>query len=231
MSSTTCRRYDPGDYDRGIDFFRRLYRSSDAVPFWLPQRWEYAEYLVSPLNRNRGYSHDWEETIYLWESSSGEVVGVLCSENPDSDIFVHTMPDYRHLEKEMIEVAEERIVRRTLGLSDIRVWCASGDSFRESLLRSRRYEKTGDIEYLNWRDLAGSVPDLSLPEGHSLHDMVSEYGLDLQHKIDRMTGAFDSPTYPAEIYRNMQRGFSYRKSLDLYSTDSRGNITSFVSPG
>jgi GNAT superfamily N-acetyltransferase len=56
---------------------------------------------------------------------------------------------------------------------------------------------------------------------------VSEDGLDLQHKIDRGTGAFDSATYPAWIYRRMQTGPSYRKDLDLYTTDSEGRVMSF----
>ena len=221
------RKYNIGDYDLVIDFFGRLYRASHAVPFWLPARWEYAEYLVLPLNKHRGYSIDWKETAYLWQTDIGDIVGVLCSESPDSNIFVHTMPEFRHLEEEMIVLAEEQVIVETLKKSEIVVWCQSGDVYRQSLLEKRGYARKNDVEYLNWRDLRTPLPEVKLPDGYSLHDMVSEEGLDLQHKIDRGTGAFDSPTYPIDIYRSMQSGPSYRKDLDLYSTGPDGSVTSF----
>jgi hypothetical protein len=82
------------------------------------------------------------------------------------------------------------------------------------------------VEYLNWRDLREPLPEVKIPEGFTLYDMVSEDGLDLQHKIDQGTGAFNSATYPVEIYRQAQNGPSYRKEYDLYTTDSDGNISS-----
>ena len=62
-----------------------------------------------------------------------------------------------------------------------------------------------------------------MPDGYTLNSMVSEGGLDLQHKITRMTGAFDSEPYPIHIYRNMQGANFYRKEFDLYSTDNYGS--------
>jgi len=222
----TYRRYNVNDYDRAFNFFRHLYRVSDTVPFWLPARWEYAEYLVSPLHKHRGYSNDWKETIYLWETDAGEIVAILCAENPDENIFLHTKPDCRNLEEEMVRVAEEQIICRTLRKSEIDIWCQNGDIYREAILQKRGYRKKEDVEYLNWRDLREPLPEVKMPGGFTLHNMVSEEGLDLQHKIDQGTGAFDSPTYPIEIYRNMQRGPSYRKEFDLYATDSDGTVSS-----
>lgn len=178
------------------------------------------------MNRHRENPVDWKETIYLWENDLREGVAILCAENPDSNIFVHTLPDYRHLEEEIVMLAEEQIIRRTLKISEMDVWCQDGDEFRESILRNRGYCKKEEVEYLNWRDLRSSLPELEMPAGFKLHDMVSEEGLDLQKKIDRGTGAFDSPTYPVEIYRTMQSGPSYRKDLDLYTSDVDGNVSS-----
>ena len=223
----TYRKYNVNDYDRALNFFRDLYRASNNVPFWLPARWEYAEYLVSPLHKYRGSSIDWKETIYLWETNTGAIVAILCSESADEDISLHTKPEFRYLEEEMVYVAEARIISGTLNKTRINIWCQNDDIYRESILDKRGYEKQIAVEYLNWRDLDNQLPEIEMPDGYILHNMVSEEGLDLQHKITRMTSAFDSEPYPIDIYRNMQCAHSYRKELDLYSTDSDGNVTSF----
>ena len=225
--AVTCRKYKINDYNNVINFFRGLYRVSDNVPFWLPSRWEYAEYLVSPLHKYGGSSIDWKETIYLWETDTGEIAAVLCSENPDENIFIHTMPEFRYLEEDMIDIAEEKIISGTLDRSRINVWCQQDDIYREDILQKRGYEKQKAVDYLNWRDLDKRLPDIKRPDGYTIHDMVSEEGLDLQHKIARMTGAFDSRPYPVDIYRIMQSAPSYRKEFDLYTTDTDGNVTSF----
>lgn len=225
--AATYRKFSADDYDRAFNFFRELYRASENVPHWLTGRWEYTEYLVSPLLKYRGSPVDWKDTIYLWETDSGEIVAVLCSENPDENIFIHTRPEFRYLEEEMITVAEERVISGTLHKSSAYIWCQRGDAYRESLLRERGYKQQPFVEYLNWRDLDKPLPETKMPDGYTFHDMVSEEGLDLQHKITRMTGAFDSESYPIDIYRNMQRGPSYKKEFDLYSTDRDGNVTSF----
>lgn len=222
-----CRKYSSDDYDRAVDFLRELYRASDGAPLWLPARFEYAEYLVSPLYMHRGLAIDWKEAIYLWETNNGEIAAILCSENPDENIFIHTKPEFRYLEEVMVSVAEEEIVSGTLNKSTINIECQSGDNYRETVLQKRGYEKQTFVGYSNWRDLNEPLPEIEMPDGYTLQNMVSEEGLDLQHKIDRMTGAFDSESYPVDIYRNMQRAPSYRKEYDLYTTDIEGNVTSF----
>ncbi len=225
--SVAYRKYHENDYSCALDFFRHLYRVSDNVPFWLPSRWEYAEYLVSPLLNYGNLSIDWKETIYLWETDTGVITAILCSENPDTNIFLHTRPEFRYLEEEMVCVAEEQIISGTLSKSEINIWCQSGDTFRELVLQRRGYEKQSAVEYLNWRDLDQQLPKIKIPDGYTLHNMVSEEGLDLQHKINRMTSAFNSKPYPIGIYRRMQHAHSYRKEFDLYTTDRFGRVTSF----
>jgi GNAT superfamily N-acetyltransferase len=223
----TYRKYNENDYGRALDFFRHLYRVSDSVPFWLPLHWEYAEHLVSPLLNYGNSSIDWKETIYLWETNTGVIAAILCSEEPDTNIFLHTSPEFRYLEEEMVYVAEEQIVSGTLNKSKINIWCRSGDTYRELVLQRRGYKKQSDVEYLNWRDLDKQLLKIKIPDGYTLHNMISEESLDLQHKIDRMTGAFNSKPYPIDIYRNMQHAHSYRKEFDLHTTDSDGSVTSF----
>ena len=62
--AVTYKKYGINDYERAFNFFRELYRASENVPHWLTGRWEYTEYLVSPLLKYRGSPIDWKETIY-----------------------------------------------------------------------------------------------------------------------------------------------------------------------
>ncbi len=223
---TISKKYTPADYDRIIEFFRELHQTSEHTQYWLPQRFEYAEFFVALLNKSRGAELDWKETIFYWEDEKGKIVALLCSENPDENIFIFTLPEYRQLEGEMIHKAE-KVIKEVVKNNTIKLWCDDSDIFRKQTLSSLKYAENEEVEYLNWIDLTGAIPVFKLPERYAVHDMVDETGLDLQHKIDKITAAFDSPTYPVEIYRSLQKGPSYRKEFDFYTTDSKGEVVSF----
>jgi len=222
----THRRYNVSDYDAVITFLRDLYQETPTAPYWLPQRFEYAEYLISPLHKDRGYSVDWKDTIYLWEDD-GRIVGVVCSESPDENIFLHMRSEARNLETKMLDFAEQEIVSKIVKKNEIKVWATEGDELRENLLRNKGYTRQSDVEYLNWRDLRQELPEVVLPAGYTVHDMADEMGLDVQHKIDQVTKAFDSKSYPISVLRTLQSGPSYRKDLDLYTKHESGELTSF----
>jgi len=82
---TICKKYTPADYDGIIGFFRELHKTSNHTQYWLPQRFEYAEFFIALLHKNRGVKIDWKETIFLWEDEKGKVVALLCSESPDEN--------------------------------------------------------------------------------------------------------------------------------------------------
>jgi len=121
----------------------------------------------------------------------------------------------------------EKVIKEIVKQNTIKLWSDDSDTFRNLTLVNLGYTKNEEVEYLNWIDLKEAIPEFRLPEGYTVHNMVDETGLDLQHKIDKITAAFDSPTYPVEIYRNLQKGPSYRKDFDLYTTDSKGDVVSF----
>jgi GNAT superfamily N-acetyltransferase len=221
------RKYQSSDYDAVVDFLRTVYLDDVAQPYWLPQRFEYAEFLISPLHKDRGYPVDWKETIYLWLDED-KIVGIDCSESPNENIFLHINRNYRQLEQEMIVFAEKEIITKTLSKSEIKIWACEGDIFREELLMRNSYTKQDEVEFLNWRDLRKKLPAVQLPDGYAIHDMVDESGLDVQHKIDQITKAFDSKSYPLPVLRTMQSGPSYRKDLDLFVKDKTGEPVSFA---
>lgn len=224
--STTFRKYVSKDYDRVISFFRKLYQAHTTVPYWLPQRFEYAEFLVSPLHEQRGITTDWKETIYFWEADNKKIVGLICSEYPDENIFIFTLPDFEYLENEMIDKGKI-IINNLLNKTEIRIWCEEHNISRQTLLSGKGYKKQTEIEYLNWCELNMPITHAQIPQSYFVQDMTDENNVNLQKKIDNMTEAFDSESYPRWIYRNMQKGTFYRKDLDLYITDEKGDMVSF----
>lgn len=137
------------------------------------------------------------------------------------------MRNAEHPVEEMIILAEDKIISEILRKPKINIWCRKDYWHRETILQSRGYKKLEVVEYLNWRDLSEEISEIRLPSGYTLHNMVTEEGLNLLHKIERLTGAFNSKPYPIEVYRIMQSGPSYRKEFDLYTTDLHGEVTSF----
>jgi ribosomal protein S18 acetylase RimI-like enzyme len=218
------RSYTPDDYPRIIAFLRELYTLDIGRPYWLPARWEYASYLVSPLYLHRGFP-DWTRTIRIWENDDGDIVALVNSENPDKQAYFHVHPAHRDLEGELIQWAEVNIAQTGGGGKELVVWSAEDDAARESLLAARGYVVQEEKDFLLWQDLGRDTPTADMPEGYTLHSMKES--VDLDEKVACMTGAFQSDPYPVRIYRKMQEAPSYRPELDLFTRDARGSIASF----
>ncbi|MBP6964669.1 MAG: GNAT family N-acetyltransferase [Armatimonadetes bacterium] len=85
------------DYDRIMDFLREMYLRTKIQRCWLPQKWEYAEYLVNPMYMEPaggGWPH-WHTSIRIWEED-GRIVAV-CHNKSGNDAFLQIRPGYEHL--------------------------------------------------------------------------------------------------------------------------------------
>ncbi|MEW6523636.1 MAG: hypothetical protein AB1445_08735 [Bacillota bacterium] len=106
--------YDHNDFAKVMALLGSLYQLNRERPYWLPARWEYAAYLVSPLCLGRGYPH-WHRSIRIWTTGSEDIVDIVNSENPDESAFIHVHPHYRHLEAAMVEWPSKTLRRETPG--------------------------------------------------------------------------------------------------------------------
>lgn len=161
---------------------------------------------------------DWKRYIYIWKDK-GEIVGLVNSESPDENVFIHIHPNYNYLEEELIQWAENNI-----GKQKIIVWSLVNDTNRNSILKGKGYKKLKVNEYLNWCNLKRYNPNIKIPEGFevkSFRDVV-----DLNSKIECASKAFKSDKVPIEVYRYMQNAPSYKPELDLNIVNNKGKVVS-----
>jgi predicted N-acetyltransferase YhbS len=212
----TAGPYTIEQYDEVVDFLCSLYRADSKRPYWLPGRWEYATYLCSPLFKERGFP-GWDRFIRIIRDN-GSIVGLVNSENPDHNAFVHTHPDHRHLEEELIAWAEQ-----TFETDTISVWALNGDDYRARLLKTRGYVKEDKPDYLNWVHLERFEPVVSFPKGYTIASF--DEGFDLSSRIECSAKAFGSQPFSKEVYFAMQKAPNYDPALDLV-VKNRGTIVS-----
>lgn len=212
----TYHPYSQKEYGEVIAFLGKLYQTDRERLYWLPGRWEYATYLCSPLFQERGYDN-WEPYIQIIRDS-GSIVGLVSSENPDHNAYVHTHPDYKHLEDELIAWAEN-----TFATEKITVWSLVNDIHRNKVLMSRGYKKEGISDYWNWCDIGQYEPKVSIPDRYTIASYND--GFDLSSRIDCSSRAFGSKGFSKDVYHHMQRAPHYDPSLDLAIKDNESVVS------
>ena len=205
ISTTT---YNKRDYNDVIRFLGYLYQLNPDSPYWLPSRWEYAAYLVSPLHLNRG-KPNWTKYIQIWKDGD-KIVGIVNSENPDENVFIHLDPKYLHLKEEMIDWAEENI-----DFGGIRFWIHDKDAHTEEILKRSGYKVVPPNTYLNWCELDTYSPRITLPDDY-VAESLDEEETYLDSKRECIAKAFGSEVLSPKLYKFMQSAPSYKRTLDLY---------------
>ena len=207
IKGITKTNYRNTDYNSVIKFLGNLYQADPEHPYWLPGRWEYATYLVSPLYIRRGRP-DWKKYIRIWRDNN-KIAGIIHSESPDENIFIQLDPKYNEIKEDMIEWAEKNTSSKK-----IRVWLRKEDLASEALLQNREYRKSNPYDYLNWCYLDKYTPKVEISDEYRIQSLDDDTYLN--SKIECAAKAFGSENVAKEVYRFMQQSPSYRRSLDLF---------------
>jgi ribosomal protein S18 acetylase RimI-like enzyme len=202
-------KYSEKDYFEVINFLGELYQLDRLNPYWLPSRWEYAAFLVYPLSQFRGLP-DWKQFIKLLKYED-KIIGVVNSEKPDDDAFIHIHPDYKDLETYFIQIAE-----KVIGQEKVTIWSLSNDHDRIKILKKRGYKEQEVNDYLNWCDPKKHNSNVLLPKPFVITSF--QEGVDLDSRIECVSKAFGSKGFPKEVYYYMQKAPSYNPNIDLVIT-------------
>jgi len=134
------RNYKDSDYGKIMSFLSEMYQINQNQHCWLTTRWEYAEYLVSPLFEERGW-RNWKHFIQIWEEDN-RIVGIANREST-VDSFIQIHPEYRNLEIEMISWLEKNnsVKDEESNTSRIAIWANESDTYRQEILKDRGYIK------------------------------------------------------------------------------------------
>lgn len=221
----TTIMYQKGDYQKIMNFLGEMYAIHQNQHCWLPARWEYTEYHVNPLYIERGWL-SWEPFIRIWEDE-GRIVGISHVEDT-CNAFLQIRPDYRQLEPEMIEWAEQNIAKPTSnGINmKIKIWVNDSDEYRQGLLAQRGYRKGKTCNYMNVQDIDGEYePQLS--DGYVLRSMAED--VDLLKRLNVIHKAFHPESEYPELtgsFLKMLTAPMYRPDLDIVTEYRDGSLGS-----
>lgn len=221
----TSRRYND-DYARIMDFLREMYLQTKTERCWLPQRWEYAEYLVNPMYMEPGNGNwpHWHTSMRIWEED-GRIVGV-CHNESSNDAFLDIRPGYEHLTDEMLDHAEEVITADMGGERRLTVWSTESNTYLNDRLTARGYPRDDDGEYCNAQYLDKEyVP--RLPDGYSIVDGTQVEDAFARQNV--VSEGFDhGPAKEAgAAFLSMESAPLFRPDLELMTQHRDGTLCSF----
>jgi mycothiol synthase len=197
---------------------------------WHVSRWEYLRW---HMFENCHLFNSFEETVFIWETTDGQIAAVVNPIEPD-EAFIQIHPAFRtpELEQEIILLAEKTFANtRPDGSRRLYVPVDEDDTFRKDVLKQLGYAGLGRPGWEHFHDLVLPLPMSSTPAGYTIRSMgdVNEHPA----RTWASWQAFHS-NEPLENYdgdwswfANLQRCPLYRRDLDLVAITQQGEIAAF----
>lgn len=170
--------------------------------------------------------------IYLWEQDS-RLAGwsLLSGTGRTFDVFVRPELHGRSLEAKLLLWSEETQaarLRRSHSRELSIMWVSEKDTSRRQWLDMRGFLPSPKGMLVMQRPLAGTLPDLHLPKGFTIHQVTGDG--DLCQRAMASYGAFGSQKTFDDYCRRMgqfMRSPVYRPDLDLVTVAEDGRYASF----
>jgi predicted N-acetyltransferase YhbS len=220
-------QYDPTrDFLRVRDFLAATIRRLGTLFTWDISRWNYARHFVVPYRGGIGSIGAWEDRIGIWETSEGEIAGVVNGEIPGPGLaFLQLDPRHEAVLDEMISHAEDRFAVYRQGRPQVRI--AVHDPFHDRFggrLAARGYQPVLDEpDWMSERPIVG-LEAVDLPPGFGLRSMADNDDVEARRTVLGLSFGHADPAewVTPETYRELQRAPDYRKDFDLYVTAPDG---------
>lgn len=227
---TTSSRHVSSRPYAGLDDFLRVrqllidtYSLNGTYHNWETRRWEGQWYWGDIED-----SIAWTKKVQLWETEDGELVGAAHPEHT-SGAFLEVHPDYRHLEDEMMDWAEERLpVPDDQGRPHISVEVFDYDDERKNLLARRGYTMADGYGYLRWRAYDQPTPEATTPNGYTIRSLRSGSMEDCAGWAEVTGAVFAHVQSTAEHEARFQTAPSYRHDLHLIAEAPDGTFACFA---
>jgi predicted N-acetyltransferase YhbS len=216
-------------------------------PFnWLIDRWNFCRYHVIPLHTHYNVQYFgvpvgaasphrdelpvWEESIAIWETETGEIVGVVHTENEEpGEAWIQIHPDYTVLYDEMVTYIEKHLASWVGDLGYVKLY-VNEESELEQVTEAHGFRKLSrhGTPYLEYT--LTELPPPELPAGFQIKSVAEEDDVDRRRKAKALAfGGHYNPVEwpPASAFEEMQRAPDYRKDLDLFIVAPDGEYASF----
>jgi len=173
---------------------------------------------------------EWHKDSQLWQRADGRLVGVAHPDSPGYPaLFVH--PDYRHLEPEVVDWAEEHLTEPLEdGRRQVQFYVYDYDAWRQRLLADRGYEKQvagGAVRRLRFgqQPLVRPAP----AQGYQLRTTRPKDDADAQQIADLLNAAFKRDFHNKAEYQTFARlAPSFHPDLDLVAVAAGGVFAAYV---
>lgn len=229
------------------DFLSKTHGHYQGSVNWRIERWEYAFHFVAPFLANWRQQPPLRESVDeanrllesltgIWESPSGDVVGVVNIEHPDrthpgfGEWFIQRHPDYLCLLPKMLNFAEENLVDHNL--NRLFIYIEDDDQPLQELLGDRGFRAFPEDTLIESAfDLTTqtlpATPDL--PEQFRIQSMADDN--DLSKRCKAFGCGFNHPDpleWPSQIsYEMLQQAPDYQKHHDIVVVAPDGEFASF----
>lgn len=213
---------------------------------WLIDRWNVCRFVVVPIHQHFNVSHFgvptrphelvrdelalWEATIGVWEDATGEIVGVVHSENESpGEVWFETHPAHEALNESMLDWAEEKLADRVDGLAFCKLYLPI-DCSLEAVAAARGYRMLAGKSPWMAYDLS-AIHEGSLPERYAIRSVAEEDDIDKLRRAKALAfggGYAPSDWAPAAVYRQVRRAPDYDPALDLVVVAPDGDYAAFT---
>jgi mycothiol synthase len=194
---------------------------------WDVRRWE-GQYFYSPAPT---LDPQWTETIHVWETEEGSLVGAAHREGADG-AFIQVHPDYRYIEEDMIAWAEGHLTESSKDGQQhyVEFFVYDYDSARQRLLGQRGYEKLAEFGVIHrLRFGLGPLPQPVIAGGYTLRTTRPDDMADCRRIADLLNAAFQRDFHNAEEFHTFAKNApTYRSDLDLVAAAPDGSFASYV---
>ncbi|MBK8051348.1 MAG: GNAT family N-acetyltransferase [Anaerolineales bacterium] len=190
------------------------------------------------LDGQRFYNADLEASrilsrpVQLWETASGELVAYALPEGGGDDVHLQVHPDYRYIEEEMFDWAEQHLG----GPADdgagrqLQSYVYTYDAQRQQMLARRGYEQMsygGMIRHLRLGAQPLAAPEIAA--GYTLRTTDASDMADCQRLADLLNAAFGRDFHNALEYHNFtQLAPCFRQDLDLVAVAPDGSFAAYI---
>ena len=210
------------DFELVHSFLIKLFKLTNKLHNWIPTRFENRK--VGPCGTI--YQDEEDNEVKIWLDRKKIVAVTILQE---SDLYINTHPDYKFVELEIIQWAEEerkKLKENSVEENTLNIVAIESDSKRISLLEKLGYINTGFVEYSRIRPLDLPIPDYDLPEGYEVKQLDME--IDFPKYQEVMISVFKyCKNMTEESARIFTKASFYNPELDIVVVAPDGSFAAF----
>lgn len=184
------RLYNPkADYEKISQFLIKHYLPQNSDGNWLEPTWEYANFHPALDEENMDCWRIWED--------GEEIVAFAHYEWRMGEGFFEFHPDYRHLQEELLDYAENYLagISKKDGRKYLCAYVNDYDTPLLKLLQQRGYQKhEEETRPLYIYQILNPFPEITLPVGYRLTSLAEECDWAKVHRV--MWRGFNHPGEP-----------------------------------